>query len=136
MKRTNITKVLYAIRIIFLVASLVMIIMLLPHLLKAKWSGIFLLVSYSLLVITTLITILSHKEKFKIQISYHLIYIASLLYLTLIWVRIFLDSRLELDAIYQINISYIQNNSIILGIVFLGVIFNSLLLWFDKDNTI
>lgn len=134
-KRKTIATVLYIFRLVLLILSFVIFLFLFPSIIKAKGAGIFLIITFFLLIITTVFSLFMHKQIFKEQLSYNVVYIGSLIYLILIWAKIFFDKRLQLTVIYELNIDYIQNNCIIMGIVFLGIVFNTFLLGMNKEIT-
>ena len=133
-KKLTFRNILYGFRVFLLVAFLILVFFLLPNILEAGWQGKVLLGIIGILILVTLWAMLSGGSSFKDRIGYNLLYIGAILYLGLIWGRLFFDERVKMTLLYQVDMNYFKNNYLILSIVLLGIIFNTLLFLFDDQE--
>lgn len=62
------------------------------------------------------------------RVAYNLLYIGMVGYLSLIVGRLFLDVRVEMTMIYELDMTYFKNNYLILSFILVGIILYSVLL--------
>ncbi len=121
-------------RLIAEILFLCLFIWFLPYLYKSSWQGIAFLVTTILYIGCTLWTLLSKRKIYQEMISYNLIMIFVFLYFALIVLRISFDTRLQMQELYTINIEYCKNNFFILALIMIGLICNTILLSFAKEE--
>jgi len=109
-----------------------MLIMLFKNITNASWQGSMFLILSCIYIIFILATIISQKKVFKYSISYNLLSIGVNLYLLLIWIKVFIDERVKLDIIYELDMTYFKNNYVILSFVLIGILLNTLFLYIDS----
>ena len=83
----------------------------------------------SLFILINLFTVLSRKEIYKDLVSYNLIPVALTFYLGIIVIRLYTDYR-ENSLMYTLNYDYFKTNFIIIDFVILGIILNTLFIFF------
>ena len=83
----------------------------------------------SLFVLINIFTVLSRKDIYKELVSYNLISFALTFYLGIIVVKLYTDYRTH-STMYMINYDYFKTNFIIIDLVILGIILNTLFIYF------
>ena len=83
----------------------------------------------SLFILINLFTVLSRKDIYKDLVSYNLITFALTFYLGIIVIRLYTDYR-ENSLMYTLNYDYFKTNFIIIDFVILGIILNTLFIFF------
>lgn len=131
-----INKVIYYLRIVSFLLYLIITIFLLPFVFECGKIGIFFLVSLFLFIAITLFSMFSKKKIYIKTKSYNLIIIALTLYLGIVYYRILLDERLKLSGLYTVSLDYCKMNFILLGLVMIGIILNTVVLYLvdEGDN--
>ena len=119
----------YYLRIISVVLFVVFVCLLLEVILDCNAFGISFLVMCSLFVLINIFTVLSRKDIYKELISYNLISIALCFYLGIIVFKLYTDYRAN-SLMYNINYDYFKTNFIIIDLVILGIILNTLFIYF------
>ena len=119
----------YYLRIISVVLFIVFVCLLLEVILDCNAFGISFLVMCSLFVLINIFTVLSRKDIYKELISYNLISIALCFYLGIIVFKLYTDYRAN-SLMYNINYDYFKTNFIIIDLVILGIILNTLFIYF------
>ena len=119
----------YYLRIISVVLFIVFVCLLLEVILDCNAFGISFLVMCSLFVLINIFTVLSIKDIYKELISYNLISIALCFYLGIIVFKLYTDYRAN-SLMYNINYDYFKTNFIIIDLVILGIILNTLFIYF------
>jgi hypothetical protein len=121
-------RVIYYLRIMSNILFMVLSILLLSNIINCGVEGIIFIVFYFLFTLQNIYTVLSKKKKFKENIYYNILNIGLFIYTFFIYSRIYLDKRLALGTIYELNLVYFKNNYLILSTIILGIIFNALIL--------
>lgn len=124
-----IKKLIYYLRIVSILLFIVFISFLLNVILNCGIFGISFLVMCSLFVLINLFTVLSRKDIYKDLVSYNLIPVALTFYLGIIVVRLYTDYRAN-SLMYILNYDYFKTNFIIIDFVILGIILNTLFIYF------
>lgn len=119
----------YYLRIISVVLFIVFVCLLLEVILDCNAFGISFLVMCSLFVLINIFTVLSRKDIYKELISYNLISTALAIYLGIIVVKLYTDYRAH-SLMYNLNYDYFKTNFIIIDLVILGIILNTLFIYF------
>ena len=119
----------YYLRIISVVLFVIFVCLLLKVILDCGVSGISFLVMSILLVLINIFTVLSKKDIYKDLISYNLISTALAIYLGIIVVKLYTDYRVY-SLMYNLNYDYFKTNFIIIDLVILGIILNTLFIYF------
>ena len=119
----------YYLRIISVVLFVIFVCLLLKVILDCGVSGISFLVMSILLVLINIFTVLSKKDIYKDLISYNLISTALAIYLGIIVVKLYTDYRAH-SLMYNLNYDYFKTNFIIIDLVILGIILNTLFIYF------
>ena len=119
----------YYLRIISVVLFVIFVCLLLKVILDCGVSGISFLVMSILLVLINIFTVLSKKDIYKDLISYNLISTALAIYLGIIVVKLYTDYRAN-SLMYNLNYDYFKTNFIIIDLVILGIILNTLFIYF------
>ena len=83
----------------------------------------------SLFVLINIFTVLSRKDIYKELVSYNLISFALTFYLGIIVVKLYTDYRAN-SLMYTLNYDYFKTNFIIIDLVILGIILNTLFIYF------
>ena len=120
----------YYLRIISVVLFVIFVCLLLKVILDCGVSGISFLVMSILLVLINIFTVLSKKDIYKDLISYNLISTALAIYLGIIVVKLYTDYRVH-SLMYNLNYDYFKTNFIIIDLVILGIILNTLFIYFS-----
>ena len=122
-------KIAYYLRIISVVLFVIFVCLLLKVILDCGVSGISFLVMSILLVLINIFTVLSKKDIYKDLISYNLISTALAIYLGIIVVKLYTYYRVH-SLMYNLNYDYFKTNFIIIDLVILGIILNTLFIYF------
>lgn len=133
-RRKTIQASFFLLRILSTFLSLIFVILLLPNILKAGWQGSLFLLVFTSFVGLTLWMMLSKNEKVCKSLSFNGLYVASVLYLGLIFSKLFFDQRVKLTMIYEINMHYFENNYLVLSVILLGIIIHGIALLMDMKN--
>ena len=120
----------YYLRIISVVLFVIFVCLLLKVILDCGVSGISFLVMSILLVLINIFTVLSKKDIYKDLISYNLISTALAIYLGIIVVKLYTNYRVH-SLMYNLNYDYFKTNFIIIDLVILGIILNTLFIYFS-----
>ena len=121
--------IVYYLRIVSVVLFIVFICMLLKVIFNSGMFGISFLVMCSLFVLINIFTVLSRKRIYRDLISYNLISLALTFYLGIIVVKLYTDYR-AYSMMYMRNYDYFKTNFIIIDLVILGIILNTLFIYF------
>ena len=122
-------KLIYYLRIVSILLFIVFISLLLDVILDCGIFGISFLVMCSLFILINLFTVLSRKDIYKDLVSYNLIPVALTYYLGIIVIRLYTDYRAN-SLMYTLNYDYFKTNFIIIDFVILGIILNTLFIYF------
>ena len=122
-------KIFYYLRLISIVFFVIFACLLLNVVLDCGVFGISFLVMCILFVLINMFTLLSRKDIYKDLISYNLISTALTFYLGLIVIKLYTDYRIN-SLMYNINYDYFKTNFIIIDLVILGIILNTLFIYF------
>ena len=122
-------KLIYYLRIVSILLFIVFISLLLDVILDCGIFGISFLVMCSLFILINLFTVLSRKDIYKDLVSYNLIPVALTFYLGIIVIRLYTDYRAN-SLMYTLNYDYFKTNFIIIDFVILGIILNTLFIYF------
>lgn len=122
-------KLIYYLRIVSILLFIVFVYLLLDVILDCGIFGISFLVMCSLFILINLFTVLSRKDIYKDLVSYNLISVALTFYLGIIVVRLYTDYRAN-SLMYTLNYDYFKTNFIIIDFVILGIILNTLFIYF------
>ena len=122
-------RLIYYIRIVSILLFIVFVYLLLDVILDCGIFGISFLVMCSLFILINLFAVLSRKDIYKDLVSYNLIYVALTFYLGIIVVRLYTDYRAN-SLMYTLNYDYFKTNFIIIDFVILGIILNTLFIYF------
>ena len=122
-------KIIYYLRVVSVLMFVVFICLLLDVIFKCNGFGISFLVMCGMFILINIFTILSRKDIYKELISYNLISIALTVYLGIIIIRLYTDYRAN-SLIYTLNYDYFKTNFVIIDLVILGIILNTLFIYF------
>lgn len=122
-------KIFYYLRLISVVFFVIFTCLLLNVVLDCGIFGISFLVMCILFILINMFTLLSRKDIYKDLISYNLISMALTFYLGLIVIKLYTDYRIN-NLMYNINYDYFKTNFIIIDLVILGIILNTLFIYF------
>lgn len=122
-------KLIYYLRIVSILLFIVFVYLLLDVILDCGIFGISFLVMCSLFILINLFTVLSRKDIYKDLVSYNLIPVALTFYLGIIVIRLYTDYRAN-SLMYTLNYDYFKTNFIIIDFVILGIILNTLFIYF------
>ena len=122
-------KIAYYLRLISVVLFVIFVCLLLNVVFNCGAFGISFLVMCSLFVLINIFTVLSRKDIYKELVSYNLISFALTFYLGIIVVKLYTDYRVH-STMYMINYDYFKTNFIIIDLVILGIILNTLFIYF------
>ena len=122
-------KIIYYLRIISLIFFAIFISLLLKIIFNSGIFGISFLIMCSLFILINIFTVLTRKEIYKKLISYNLISTALTFYLGIIVVKLYTDYRAN-SLMYTLNYDYFKTNFIIIDLVILGIILNTLFIYF------
>ena len=122
-------KLIYYLRIVSILLFIVFVYLLLDVILDCGIFGISFLVMCSLFILINLFTVFSRKDIYKELVSYNLISFALTFYLGIIVVKLYTDYRAH-SVMYMINYDYFKTNFIIIDLVILGIILNTLFIYF------
>ena len=119
----------YYLRLISVVLFVIFVCLLLNVVFNCGIFGISFLVMCGLFVLINIFTVLSRKDIYKELVSYNLISFALTFYLGIIVVKLYTDYRTH-STMYMINYDYFKTNFIIIDLVILGIILNTLFIYF------
>ena len=119
----------YYLRLISVVLFVIFVCLLLNVVFDCGAFGISFLVMCSLFVLINIFTVLSRKDIYKELVSYNLISFALTFYLGIIVVKLYTDYRSH-SLMYTLNYDYFKTNFIIIDLVILGIILNTLFIYF------
>ena len=119
----------YYLRLISVVLFVIFVCLLLGVVFNCGAFGISFLVMCGLFVLINIFTVLSRKDIYKELVSYNLISFALTFYLGIIVVKLYTDYRTH-STMYMINYDYFKTNFIIIDLVILGIILNTLFIYF------
>ena len=122
-------KLIYYLRIVSILLFIVFVYLLLDVILDCGIFGISFLVMCSLFILINLFTVFSRKDIYKELVSYNLISFALTFYLGIIVVKLYTDYRAN-SLMYTLNYDYFKTNFIIIDFVILGIILNTLFIYF------
>ena len=122
-------KIIYYLRIISLIFFVIFISLLLKIIFNSGIFGISFLIMCSLFILINIFTVLTRNEIYKKLISYNLISTALTFYLGIIVVKLYTDYRAN-SLMYTLNYDYFKTNFIIIDLVILGIILNTLFIYF------
>ena len=122
-------KIAYYLRITSVVLFIVFVCWLLEVIFNCGVFGISFLVMCSLFVLINIFTVLSRKDIYKELVSYNLISLALTIYLGIIVIKLYTDYRAH-SLMYTLNYDYFKTNFIIVDLVILGIILNTLFIYF------
>lgn len=122
-------KIIYYLRIISLIFFVIFISLLLEIIFNSGIFGISFLIMCILFILINIFTVLTRKEIYKKLISYNLISTALTFYLGIIVVKLYTDYRAN-SLMYTLNYDYFKTNFIIIDLVILGIILNTLFIYF------
>ena len=122
-------KITYYLRIISLIFFVVFISLLLEIIFNCGVFGISFLVMCVLFILINIFTVLTRKPIYKELVSYNLISTALTIYLGIIVIKLYTDYRAN-SLMYTLNYDYFKTNFIIIDLVILGIILNTLFIYF------
>ena len=122
-------KISYYLRLISVVFFVIFVCLLLNVVFNCGAFGISFLVMCGLFVLINIFTVLSRKDIYKELVSYNLISFALTFYLGIIVVKLYTDYRAN-SLMYTLNYDYFKTNFIIIDLVILGIILNTLFIYF------
>ena len=122
-------KITYYLRIISLIFFGVFISLLLEIIFNCGVFGISFLVMCVLFILINIFTVLTRKPIYKELVSYNLISTALTIYLGIIVIKLYTDYRAN-SLMYTLNYDYFKTNFIIIDLVILGIILNTLFIYF------
>lgn len=122
-------KSIYYLRIISVVLFVIFVCLLLEIILKCNAFGVSFLIMCSLYVLINIFTVVARKDIYKELISYNLISIALAFYLGIIVIKLYTDDRAN-SLMYTLNYDYFKTNFVIIDLVILGIILNTLFIYF------
>ena len=122
-------KIVHYLRLLSLIFFIIFIFLLLEIIFACEVFGIYFLIMCSLFILINIFTILSRKDIYKELVSYNSISIALTVYLAIIVIRLYTDYRAS-SMMYMLNYDYFKTNFIIIDLVILGIILNTLFIYF------
>ena len=122
-------KITYYLRIISLIFFGVFISLLLEIIFNCGVFGISFLVMCVLFILINIFIVLTRKPIYKELVSYNLISTALTIYLGIIVIKLYTDYRAN-SLMYTLNYDYFKTNFIIIDLVILGIILNTLFIYF------
>ncbi len=122
-------RIAYYLRIISVVLFIVFVCLLLEVIFNCEVFGISFLVMCSLFILINIFTVLSRKDIYKELVSYNLISLALTIYLGIIVTKLYTDYNAH-SLMYTLNYDYFKTNFIIVDLVILGIILNTLFIYF------
>ena len=122
-------KIVYYLRLLSLIFFIIFIFLLLEIIFACEVFGIYFLIMCSLFILINIFTILSRKDIYKELVSYNSISIALTVYLAIIVIRLYTDYRAS-SMMYMLNYDYFKTNFIIIDLIILGIILNTLFIYF------
>ena len=119
-------KILYYIRLILFIISMVLIFFTLKNYIKMGIYGYIFLCTEFIYIITILLTILSKKELYMWDFVFNIMHIGTYLYQIILSIRMF---SFKVSTIIKDSLTFYRNNYIILIVLLLTLIFYSLILY-------
>ena len=119
-------KILYYIRFILFIASMILIFFTLKNYIKLGIYGYIFLCIEFIYIITILLTMLSKKELYMSDFVFNIMHIGTYLYQIFLSIRMF---SYKVSIIIKDSLSFYQNNYIILTILIITLIFYSVVLY-------
>ena len=119
----------YYLRLVSIVFFVIFICLLLDVVLDCGAFGISFLVMCILFILINMFTLLSRKDIYKELVSYNLISLALTIYLGIIVIKLYTNYRTH-SLMYTLNYDYFKTNFIIIDLVILGIILNTLFIYF------
>ena len=119
----------YYFRLLSVVFFVIFVCLLLEAIFNCGAFGISFLVMCSLFVLINIFTVISRKDIYKELVSYNLISLALTIYLGIIVTKLYTDYRAH-SLMYTLNYDYFKTNFIIIDLVILGIILNTLFIYF------
>ena len=119
----------YYLRLLSVLIFIILISLLLDVIFSSHVVGISFLIMSILFIMINIFTILSRKKIYKELISYNLISIALTIYLALITFRYYNEYQPS-NPFLELNYDYFQTNFIIISLVILGIILNTIFIYF------
>lgn len=136
-KKRNIKSemILDSVRTVCMIVFLILLLCLMPNILNAGWQGITFFLLSIVFIALSLYMMIIRKNIMTGHIAYHILYIGMVFYLSLIFCKLFFDSRVQLTMIYEIDMTYFKMNYFLLSIVIMGIMLYTLLfLLEDKES--
>lgn len=130
-----ISKSIYYIRLVSFIIYLILAILLLPSVFKGGMEGFFFLLVLFLYIIINIFSILTRKKIYQRTISYNMVMIALTIYLLIVYLRTVSDARLVATGLYTLNTNYCKMNFIILGLVMIGIMLNTIVLYLADERS-
>ena len=130
-----IIKSIYYIRLVSFIIYLILAILLLPSVFKGEMEGFFFLLVLFLYIIINIFSILTRKKIYQRTISYNMVMIALTIYLLIVYLRTVSDARLVATGLYTLNTNYCKMNFIILGLVMIGIMLNTIVLYLADERS-
>lgn len=129
-----ISKIIYYIRLVSFIIYIIISILLLPYIFKCNKEGFFFLLVLLLYIVLTAFSILTRKKIYEKTISYNIVMIALAIYLGIVYLRTMNDERLAATGLYTFNFDYCRMNFILLGLVMIGIMLNTIVLYIADES--
>ncbi len=124
-------KVLYYLRLLLLLVSLIFIFLNIKNYLRIGiWGNIFFILEF-FYIIAILITILSKRSLYMTDLSFNIMHIGTYLYQIILSIRMV---TYPISSLSEGSYSFYRNNCIILSILLLTLIFYSLVLYGELNK--
>ena len=88
-----------------------------------------------LYIVINIFSILTRKKIYQRTISYNMVMIALTIYLLIVYLRTVSDARLVATGLYTLNTNYCKMNFIILGLVMIGIMLNTIVLYLADERS-
>ena len=119
----------YYLKIVSVILFVVFICLILEVVFNCGVVGISFLFICTLFILINIFTVLSRKDIYKQLVSYNLISLALTIYLGIIVTKLYTDYNAH-SLMYTLNYDYFKTNFIIVDLVILGIILNTLFIYF------
>lgn len=129
-----ISKSIYYIRLVSFIIYLILAILLLPSVFKGEIEGFFFLLVLFLYIVINIFSILTRKKIYQRTISYNMVMIALTIYLLIVYLRTVSDERLVATGLYTLNNNYCKMNFVLLGLVMIGIMLNTIVLYLADES--
>lgn len=129
-----ISKSIYYTRLISFIIYIVLAIFLLPYVFQSGMEGFFFLLVLFLYIIINIFSILTRKKIYQKTNSYNLVMIALTIYLLIVYLRTVSDERLVATGLYTLNNNYCKMNFVLLGLVMIGIMLNTIVLYLADES--